>query len=880
MDLGRIKTIESKMLHPAPPAWKVILLCLLGALFLGDVQAQGPTDRIEDVLIVGNRRIRESTIFYYIQTQKNGPYNESQILRDYRSLLNTNFFDDITVKRRQGDTGVVVVFEVQERPLVRAIEYEGMKSFKESDVLEKFRDMRVGLTVDSPFDPSKLPKARRAIRFLLDENGKPLGRVEMDVEEITSSSVRLLFKVEEGPKVRIGKIGFEGNTILGAKDLRSALELNKVRGPVTLFKGTDKYIKEKLEYDIHVNMLEKYRAIGYIQAKAGDAKVEIVEASRGPLIGLRKTKQQYFITIPIEEGEEHYYGDFSVEGAENFNAQALELLYGVRKGEVLNYVSLKKSNEDLKKLYSTRGYLDMEAIPQIEVQDDRTVNITINIVEGKQYIVDQIEFAGNTRTRDKVLRREMFIEEQQPFNGTFLDHSIIRLNQLGFFEPIQEEDYEVVKKPDEGSADVVVKVKERSQQSIGVNGGVSGISGTFFGINYTTNNFRGLGQQISVQLTTGTRTSNYLLRFTDPYFRGTKMSLSASIFNQRFRFDTFSASFGLINPKDSVELFTRAQNGFEVAGSYPWGRWSRLGLGYTLSNIRITDIDPTIEALALNQLIGFTPGGDPETARDGIIRSEIKPSWVRNTKNAFFNATAGSSLTVAIPIAGGPLGGTFNMISPFVEYQKFYSDRFLSRGRNTFAFRLQGRHVWPFGNLDNGAPQTVPFFERIFSGGEYTLRGFDIRSVSPLAITRVARTDSAGNPLIDPGSGLPSFSDSLIPVGGDTSVIGTAEYRVPIVGPLTLNGFVDVGTSTVLRKGNLNLFGPDTAVQLLANTNGVLRASTGVELQFLLPVVNQPFRLIFAYNPLVLNTDIVVQGRRFNLEEERSNVKFTVGYTF
>ncbi len=140
---------------------------------------------------MGNRRIQESTISYYIQTQKSGSFDRAQILRDFRSLLNTNFFEDITVKTRQGDTGIIVIFEVRERPLVRHIEYTGMKSFKESDVLEKFRDLRVGLTVDSPFDQAKIPKARSALRALLDENGRPLARIETEIEENTSSSIKL-----------------------------------------------------------------------------------------------------------------------------------------------------------------------------------------------------------------------------------------------------------------------------------------------------------------------------------------------------------------------------------------------------------------------------------------------------------------------------------------------------------------------------------------------------------------------------------------------------------------------------------------------------------------------------------------------------------------
>ncbi len=868
------------MMHTRSPALAAActLLILLAAL---PAAAQAPSERVEDVQIVGNRRILESTILYYVQTQPNGPYNEGQVLRDYRSLLATDFFDDVTLKVRQGETGVVVIFEVKERPLIREIKYEGLKSFKESDVLERFRDLRVGLTVDSPFNPAKMPKARRAIRQLLDLNGRPLGRVEVETEEISSSSVRLIFAIDEGPKVRIGDIAFEGNTVFSDKALRDSLELTKVRGPITLFKGHDKYIEDKLEYDLQVNLLARYRDVGYIQARAGEPDVEIVEAPQGLLLGFRKTKQQYRITIPIEEGQQYRYSSFDVGGIENFDTDRVRQGYGVEPGEVVNYGALKEANENLKKAYSARGYLDMEAIPEIRPnQEDLTVDVKINVTEGKQYFVNRIEFAGNTKTRDKVLRREFFLEEQQAFNGQLLDISILRLNQLGFFEKIEEEDYEVVKKPRDSTADIIVKVKERSQQSIGITGGVSGISGSFFGINYQTNNFRGLGQRIDVQLLAGTRTSNYVFSFTDPYFRDTRLTMGLSVFNQRFRFDTFTASLGTINPDENLRLYTRVQTGFEVSGTYPVGRWSRMGLGYTFSNIRIDDISPLIADLALTQLIGFTPGGDIEDARRGILRSEVRPSFSYNTKNSFFQATDGQSLLVQVPIAGGPLGGSFNIIRPYVEYQRFLPDRWLSGRRNSFAFRAVFNHVLPFGQLPSGDPQSVPFFERIFVGGEQSLRGFDIRAVSPLALTRSALVDGGGNPIIDPMTGLPQISENLIPVGGDTSIVLTGEYRVPIAGPLQLIGFMDVGTSTILRTNNLRIFGPDTLVQLLDDTNNVWRASTGVEVQFLLPVINQPFRLIFAYNPLTLNTDAVLLGRRFNLEEERSNVRFTVGYTF
>ncbi len=841
-----------------------------------------PPKQVEDVRVVGNRRIPESTILYYVQTKKRDIYNPDQILRDYRAILNTNFFEDASAKVQEGEIGVVVIFEVKERPLVRDIKYEGMKSFKESDVLEKFRDMKVGLTKDSPFDESKVPRARKALKLLLDLNGRPLGRVEVETERVTASAVNLLFKIEEGPKVRIGDINFEGNTVLSDNELRDSLQLTKERGPITLFKGTDKFIQEKLEYDVQVNLLAKYREKGYLFVKAGDPKVEIVEAPKGVLVGFRKTKQQYFITIPIEEGEQFKYGQFAIDGVKNMNKDYIEKeMFKVKSGEIANYTAMKKASEDLKKLYNRFGFLDMEAFPEVKPDPEtKIVDITIRVTEGKQYIVHRINFAGNTKTRDKVLRREFILEESQQFNGDYMELSVLRLNQLGFFEKIEEKDYEVNKRPQESSVDILVKVKERSQQSIGLTGGVSGISGSFIGINYQSNNFRGLGQQIDVQLLTGTRTANYMFRFTEPYFLDTKLSMGLSVFNQRYRYDTYTLFYGLISPTDNVPLFTRISTGFDVTAGYQFWRWTRLSMSYSLQTIKIGDVDDGYAPFAYNQLLLFTPGGDIEGAKKGIIRSEVTPGLMYNTKNAYFGATRGSQFLVQVPIAGGPLGGDFSVLRPVVEYQKFMPDRFISKGRNSFAFRAQFQHIIPFGKLPNGYPMTVPFFERIFSGGEYTLRGFDIRSVGPWAITRSPQSDIGGNPIIDPSTGLPSIVESPILIGGDTSALLTGEYRIPIAGPLTLSAFVDFGTAWVARKNNLRLLGPGTVVQLLEDTNNIWRLSTGAEIQFLLPMINQPFRLIFAYNPMVLDTSMVLGGVRFPVYEPKRGVKFTVGYTF
>ncbi|HEY2930168.1 MAG TPA: outer membrane protein assembly factor BamA [Acidobacteriota bacterium] len=850
-----------------------ILFLLIGS----SLSAAQQVRVIEDVRLVGNRRIPEDTIRFYIQSKKGDQYSEDRIKLDFRSLWNTGFFRDVQVIEEEGKAGPIIIFRVVERPLVRVIKYEGFKSFKESDILEEFKKRRVGLSVDSAFDEAKLPAARRAIEELLKQNGKPLGNVTYQVEDLSQTSMKITFNIEEGPKVRIGDISFEGNSVFTDDKLRDALKLTKERSLMPIFKGTDKYHEEKLEYDANVNMLDLYREKGYVNARIGKPTVEIKEGPRGVTPMFRKTRQQFYIRIPIQEGEQYKFSSFDIKGVQQFRKEDIVRFFGFKPGDLVNIKHWRKQEEELKKLYEARGFLDMESVPEFDpdpVKKTVTLNITIN--EGRAYVVNRIDFLGNTKTKDKVLRREMFLEEQQVFNGKLLELSVVRLNQLGFFQKIEEKDYEVKKDPAAGEVDLTVKVKEQSQQSIGVTGGVSGISGSFIGINYSTNNFRGLGQRIDVEILTGTRTTNYTFAFTEPYFRDTKLSLGLTLFDTRLRYDTFS-TFLTFNPNDNISLFTRKSAGVTVNGSYPVGNFTRLGLGYSIQNISISDINANFSNFALNQFIFFAPGGERERALSGIIRSEVTPTYILNTKNAYFNATSGTSLTVSVPVAGGPLGGDFDILRPSLEYQKFWCVRNCGPGgrRHVFAFRGLGEMVMPYSSTP-----AVPFFERLYSGGENLLRGFDIRSVTPFAISSTPRVDPNGFPVIDPNTGLPQIDISPTFIGGDTLINLTGEYRIPVVGPLNVALFADVGTSTIFLKSKLGLFGKGTKINLLSQTNNVIRASTGAEIQFLLPVINAPFRLIFAYNPLIMNTTAIISGQLIPFREQRRGIKFTIGQTF
>jgi len=857
-------------------------ICLLGGLLSAlpaMAQIGDNVTIVERVDIRGSRRIPEDTIrSYIVQTRPGEPYELSRIEFDLRAIYRQNYFENIEVQEDDGDIGKIVRFIVSEKPLIRAIEYAGNKSFNESDILDAFKEKKLGFTVDSQYDPVKVKMAERVLRELMIQSGKPLGSIRSEVEPIPPVSVRVRFIVDEGENVRIGKIHFTGERIFKDSDLRSSLELSKERSVFTMFKGTDKYHREKLEYDVETNLKAFYQKHGYQHVQFGQPITRIFEGPRGMIPYLRKTKHQFFVEIPIDPGDQYRLGKLELKECEIVPCEALMGIFGMKEGDVFNFKAVRDTLEEFKKFYGNAGYINFSYLPEMVRDPDpknKIYNLTITMQPDKRYFVNRINFLGNTKTRDKVMRREFYLEEGAVFNSWALERSVMMLNQLGYFEQIEEKDYNV--KPDEktGMVDIDITVKERSQQSISFSGGVSGISGSFIGANYSTNNFLGRGESIDVSIMGGTRQTNYILSFAEPHLLDTRWNTGIQFFNTRYRYDTYS-TFGMTDYEGrSAELFTQRTTGITFNTSRPLNRslW-RIGGSYTYQKIGVSNISPGFESFALGQFVGFT-SGDSRNALSGIIRSEITPTASYNSTNNYFNATQGKSLTLSASIAGGIFGGDFNMVRPVLEYRHFITDRWISSGRNVFAFNLQLQYIQSYGN------SIVPFFDRFFLGGENTVRGFDIRSISPIAVTSTRQYDFYGKPIIDPKTGLPqTLESSPFAVGGDGVGVFNFEYRIPIAGPLAMAAFYDIGITRAMRKNSLGNFGA-SSIDIVAGTNNKLRGSTGVEFQFTLPVVNAPFRLIFAYNPQRLSGSITTpSGTSYTLNEPKKDVKFTVGRSF
>jgi outer membrane protein insertion porin family len=863
-------------------------------------EAQGPQtpqqkqyiiDRIE---FIGNRRVRNDTLKARIFSREGDVYNEETLRRDFQALWNTQFFEDIKLRVEDSPdraNGKIIIFELKERPIIRRIRYDGIHSISESDILDRFKERKVGLTVESQFDPTKIKKAEVVLKELLGEHGRQFAKVTPQYERIASSNaVILIFKIEEGPKVKVGKIRFTGNHAFSDRKLIRAMRNDRPYAiPLYFFNIpvlSKTYDRDKLNEDLEVGIRGLYQDNGYFRVTVKDPIIENVDTSGFrmgvPVMG-RSHGKAVNITIPIEEGAQYRMGTLKIVSADpdkslSLKVDVLKSIFPLKQGDIFAADKLRKAMKDYTSAYGEYGFIDFTSEPDFDIDDaKKIINLTLRFDEQKQYYVRRIVFSGNTTTRDKVIRRELLIDEGQLFNKRAWEISILRLNQLDYFDKIEaDKAVEIKRNTKEGTVDLNLKLKEKGKQSIGLQGGVSGLAGSFIGLTYQTNNFLGLGETLTFSAQFGDLQRSFLFGFTEPYLFDRPISTGFTIFSSRYSFDQAKQTALLlgqsvsINPQ-FIQNYNQDSTGFTIFASYPLRRFSfaRLGLTYGLTRTNITAFNQA-STLLFTQLQYRSVAGP--SALNGIVSSTITPTISYNTVDNPINPTHGKSYYYSLSLQGGPLGGNVNALTNVFEWKYF---RPINKRRNVLGFHVQSAFITGYGGKE------VPPYSRFYMGGEQDIRGYDVRSISPVTFipTAVSQVFSYTDPTTLSAGGFPITRSFSVPVlaytitfpGGDFQSVGNAEYRIPIVGPVTAALFFDAGTNGIVRGNGLKL--DPTGVQnlnsqfpgagitdkltLAPNTNFRLRASTGIEFVVQLPIVQAPFRIYYAYNVHRLHQQIV-----------------------
>ena len=716
---------------------KLVLALLLLIILPGLLAAQEILEKIE---IVGNDRVTPETILYYLTVREGEYYVTDQFRRDFRTLWSTGFFSNIKFEEAQGTRGRIVRITVEESPVVKAITYKTGKKVKEKAIVDKLKEKDQAILPYSYYSPYKLQRIKDTITDLLFEKGLLASKIDTEIVKQGKNEVNVQIKIDEGPKVRVGDVVFEGDTKL----LSSALEWSmKDNRPHSLFNwvlGKDVYKQNKLTDDVD-RIKKKYQENGYMEAAVGQPRIEEIE--RRSVIF--KKQKMMRLTVPITAGYLYRVGEIKIEGNKALNVKFLRTMVKLQPAEVYSTKAREKSVDNISEIYRDGGYIYIQVIPVENLDPKRKiVNVTFNIEEREIAYLSRLEFRGNIYTKDKVIRREMMIREGDRFSLSMFKNSILRIKQLGLVD--LEKDPDIKPNPDDPTKmDVQVNVKELQRNNIQFTAGYSGYEGTFVAFSYSTVNFLGAGETLELTAQQGKLVKNYSFGFSEPYLFDKPITAGFNIYDRKTDYS-------------SLGLYKQKTKGIDLSlGTRLFGYW-RTNMTYTIQRVSVS-----------------YPQGAPVSSiyRSGsFYESSITPMLFRSTIDSPLTPTHGTQYSLSLKYAGTFLGGEIDLIKPQVEFTYYHP--ILGRGPKAHVIGFHAQYQ--LAKAINGSE--IPYWEKFFLGGERSIRGYEVYSIGP-------RNESGFN------------------LGGEKALIFNAEYIIPVGGPLYAIFFYDMGNSVSYGQ-NLN----------------------------------------------------------------------------
>lgn len=835
----------------------------------------------------GTSVIDPQTYVYYIQLKTSQPsqgiwipYDDSSekiIHDDFNRLLGTNFLDNLSIELApdyvfpNGTIGKVVLYNMEERQRIKiGPDFVGSKKLELSKIDEALKAQNAEIRLDTFIDPGLVRKVEGIVRDMMKEKGFTDAEVTHDITEVAGGPklVRLTFNINEGPSVKIRKIDFTGNIAISDGALKHQMKATKQQWFLSFVNGRGTYQETKFDDDAG-RIVEFYQDRGYIKANVGAPEMKVVGESED------KKTRWIELRIPVTEGPRYKVGTFDFSGNAVVKTEALKPFFNLKEGDYYSLNKVRKGLDKAREGYGAGGYFEFTGFPDYKFRDEPDpadaavpdalktaasaapgaagppiVDVTMRLVEGEQYFINRITFVGNTTTHDNVIRRELRLVENGVFNTEALKSSVRRLNQLGYFKALEAgRDITIDKTPGAtNKVDVKMKLEEQSRNQISFGAGVSQFEGFFGQASFQTSNFLGRGESLTVSLSAGSRAQNYTVAFTEPFLFDRNITGSINLYRNDVLY---------------INQFTQRSAGGVVGFGYPLGGFTRMFTSYSYERASVSDIaqaytDPLV--LARNPFLrdSLLIGANGER-----IISKFTPSLVHDTVDQPIFPNQGMRYTVSVDLAG--LGGNTSFYKPTLEGIWYWRQS----ARLSLGLRAQGEYIHSFTNSND-----LPIFQKIFLGGETSVRGYDIRSIGPQ----------------DPGTGLV--------LGGNKDLLFNVEQNFNIMSQLRVILFYDagqvrdVGQSFAFKETHTQRIVP--ALPLLSDPNvdprvlspldlptistraSAFKTSTGVELRFFMPVINVPFRLILAYNPQrsgVLSTNTLQPQKAFQF-------RFAVGTMF
>lgn len=684
---------------------------------------------VEDIQVKGLQRISAGTVYNYLPVAVGETFSEEKQGAAIRALFNTGFFKDITLER---DGGTLIV-NVVERPSVAKIVIEGNKDIKKEDLEDALK--KIGLAEGKVYNKQILDKVEQELRRQYFSHGKYGLKIKTEVTELTRNRVGIHIDITEGRVAKIKQINIVGSRAFSNEDLKKDFELSTTNF-LSFYSKDDQYSKQKLSADLE-KLRSYYLDRGYINFSIESTQVDITA-----------DKKEIYITINVKEGDVYTLEKVKLSGELVVDPEELVKLVKVGPGEIFSRKNATETSKAISERLGDEGYTfaNVNMVPEINEQT-KTVVMTFFVDPGKRVYVHRINFKGNTKTRDEVIRREMRQMESSWAASSKIERSKTRLDRLGYFEEVGVETPPVVGTADQ--IDVNYSIKEKASGNLQAGIGYSQVQGIIFNANIQQDNIFGTGKRVNFAFNNSSVLTRYNLGYRDPYFTLDGVSLGWDLgYTSR---NAYQANISRYNTDV-------ANAGFNFG--IPLNEFDSLGFDVDLKDTSISDT-----SYSPQEVVDFIDKyGDSYLTLSGGL------GWTHDTMNrAVFATDGGQQRFSALATVPG---------SDLEYYKVGYKQQHYFPLSSDFTFRMLGEVAYGngYGNTDE-----LPFFENYFGGGPGSVRGFRQNTMGP----RDTPQDGSGQ--------------SPRPIGGSTKIMGSMELFFPVpflsdIKSVRVGSFVDAGT--------------------------------------------------------------------------------------
>jgi len=688
-------------------------------------------EKVASVKVKGNRRIEAAAILQAVLVKAGDLLDQGKVDADVRAIYKLGHFRDVQAETEKTDGGVALSYLVQERPVVREVKIEGAKEIG-ADKVRAALDIKP----NTIFSSKDLQKSIKKVKKLYADEGYYLAEVEGSTAKRSETELNVIITLKEGKKVLIQSIAFEGNRAFSKRKIKKAMETSE-QWMFSWLTGAGTYKEEVLKNDAAL-ITELYMNNGYVNVKVGEPKVELLPDKSG-----------LKVSISITEGEQFRIGTLGFKGDLLESADTLMKKLKQKSGELFNRSLLRTDVFALTDIYADKGYAFANATPQTKINpESHTIDITFEMEKGELVHIDRINIAGNTVSRDKVVRRELRLDEGDLYNSTNLKRSKQNLMNTGFFE---EANLVTAKGSSPDKLDLNVDVKEKATGTFSIGAGYSSLDGIIGQGSIQKGNFLGLGLKGTAAASFGSKSQTYNLGLTDPYFLDSKWTIGADVYRTERQYLDY----------------TRRATGGDIKAGYPLSDSLSTFWLYKYEEKQISD-----ESEALLQNIRNGAVLAPELRS---TTSAISASLTSNTTDYRLDPSSGMIDTLSVEFAG--LGGTNRYLRYITEHTLF-----LPVGLGTVA-SLRGT----VGFIQR-IGKDIPLDEKFYLGGISSLRGYSGRTVCPVI---------SSSPVISDIRGVGSSSSNRLYLGGEAEAVVNLEYTFPLLKEAGLKGvvFFDAGNA-------------------------------------------------------------------------------------